>query len=65
MEHGVRMERASRIDPLCLVGLPPFCSGGLRMAQLMSLLLILLGGIGLWWLTVRRRPLPDPSGVRP
>jgi phosphatidylglycerol:prolipoprotein diacylglycerol transferase len=54
-----------RLDPLCLVGLPPFCSGGLRMAQLMSLLLILLGGIGLWWLTVRRRPLPDPSGVRP
>jgi phosphatidylglycerol---prolipoprotein diacylglyceryl transferase len=54
-----------RLDPLCLVGLPPFCSGGLRMAQLMSLLLILLGGIGLWWLTLRRRPFPDPSGVRP
>jgi phosphatidylglycerol:prolipoprotein diacylglycerol transferase len=52
-----------RIDPLCLVGVPPFCTGGLRMAQLMSLLLIALGGIGLWWLLARRRPLPDPSGV--
>ena len=52
-----------RLDPLCLVGVPPFCSGGLRMAQLMSLLLIALGGLGLWWLYGRQRPLPDPSGV--
>ena len=54
---------ALRLDPLCLVGLPPFCAGGLRMAQLMSLLLIVLGGLGLWWLLIRRRQLPDPSGV--
>ena len=33
------------------------------MAQLVSLLLIALGGLGLWWLYRRRRPLPDPSGV--
>ena len=52
-----------RLDPLCLVGVPPFCSGGLRMAQLMSLVLIALGAIGLWWLYGRRRSLPDPSGV--
>ena len=52
-----------RLDPLCLVGLPPFCSGGLRMAQLMSLLLIALGGFGLWWLYGRHQNLPDPSGV--
>ena len=26
-----------RIDPLCLGGVPPFCDGGLRIAQLMSL----------------------------
>ena len=52
-----------RLDPLCLVGVPPFCSGGLRMAQLMSLLLIGLGGVGLWWLYGRHRPLPDPAGV--
>ena len=56
---------ALRLDPLCLVGTPPFCSGGLRMAQLMSLVLIALGGLGLWWLLGRRRALPDPSGVRP
>jgi len=51
-----------RLDPLCLLATTPFCSGGLRMAQLMSLLLIALGALGLWWLLVRQRPLPDPSG---
>ena len=53
-----------RIDPLCLIGTPPFCEGGLRMAQLMSLVLIGIGGLGLWWLYGRRRALPDPSGVQ-
>jgi phosphatidylglycerol:prolipoprotein diacylglycerol transferase len=52
-----------RIDPLCLFSQPPFCAGGLRMAQLMSFLLILLGAAGLVWLYRCRRPLPDPSGV--
>ncbi len=52
-----------RIDPLCLFAEPPFCEGGLRMAQLVSLLLIALGSVGLWWLLGRRRTLPDPSGV--
>jgi phosphatidylglycerol:prolipoprotein diacylglycerol transferase len=52
-----------RIDPLCLFAEPPFCEGGLRMAQLVSLLLIALGGLGLWWLLGRRRALPDPVGV--
>lgn len=51
-----------RLDPLCLLATPPFCAGGLRMAQLMSLLLIGLGALGLWWLLVRQRPLPDPTG---
>jgi len=52
-----------RIDPLCLFAEPPFCEGGLRMAQLVSLLLIVLGGLGLWWLLGQRRALPDPAGV--
>jgi len=52
-----------RIDPLCLFAEPPFCEGGLRMAQLVSLLLIAMGGLGLWWLLGRRRALPDPAGV--
>ena len=54
---------ALRLDPLCLFSEPPFCQGGLRMAQLMSLVLIAAGGLGLGWLLIRRRPLPDPSGV--
>jgi phosphatidylglycerol:prolipoprotein diacylglycerol transferase len=54
-----------RIDPLCLFSQPPFCEGGIRMAQLVSLLLIALGGLGLWWLLGRRRALPDPAGVAP
>ena len=52
-----------RLDPLCLFASAPFCEGGLRMAQLVSLLLIALGAVGLWWLYGRRRSLPDPSGV--
>ncbi|MGB5134663.1 MAG: prolipoprotein diacylglyceryl transferase [Prochlorococcaceae cyanobacterium] len=52
-----------RIDPLCLFSEPPFCEGGIRMAQLMSLVLIGFGGLGLWWLVGRGRPLPDPGGI--
>jgi phosphatidylglycerol:prolipoprotein diacylglycerol transferase len=52
-----------RLDPLCLFAEPPFCQGGLRMAQLMSLVLICLGAFGLWWLYSRQRPLPDPAGL--
>ncbi len=32
-----------RVDPLCFGGNPPFCDGGLRVAQLMSLLLLSAG----------------------
>jgi phosphatidylglycerol:prolipoprotein diacylglycerol transferase len=54
-----------RTDPLCLFSLPPFCEGGLRMAQLMSLLLAVIGGLGLWWLYGRHRALPDPGLAAP
>ena len=50
-----------RIDPLCLGGVPPFCDGGLRIAQLMSLSLLLLAGFGLFWLYGKRKSLPDPG----
>jgi phosphatidylglycerol:prolipoprotein diacylglycerol transferase len=50
-----------RLDPLCLLAEPPFCSGGLRMAQLVSLVLIAVGGLGLWQLYGRHRSLPDPG----
>jgi len=53
-----------RIDPLCLGGEPPFCDGGLRIAQLMSLVLMAVAGAGLWWLYGQKRALPDPSGRR-
>ncbi|MEB3331704.1 MAG: prolipoprotein diacylglyceryl transferase [Synechococcaceae cyanobacterium] len=51
-----------RIDPLCLFAEPPFCAGGLRMAQLISLLLIAAGALGCWWLYGRHQSLPDPGG---
>ena len=56
---------ALRLDPLCLWSQPPFCSGGLRMAQLVSLLLIVVGAFGLWWLYGRRQSLPDPARLSP
>ncbi|QNG26022.1 prolipoprotein diacylglyceryl transferase [Synechococcus sp. HK01-R] len=53
-----------RIDPLCLGGQPPFCDGGLRIAQLMSLALMGLAAVGLWWLYGRKRALPDLGSAR-
>ena len=50
-----------RIDPLCLSGQPPFCDGGLRIAQLMSLSLMAIAGFGLFWLYGRKLPLPNPG----
>ncbi len=52
-----------RTDPLCLFSNPPFCEGGLRIAQVMSGGMIVLGGLGLVWLYGLRRPLPG-SGPR-
>ena len=36
-----------RIDPLCLNALPPLCTGGIRIAQFISILFILIGTFGL------------------
>jgi len=47
-----------RTDPLCLFSSPPFCEGGLRIAQVMSGVMIVLGSVGLAWLYGLRRPLP-------
>ena len=50
-----------RTDPLCLGGVPPFCEGGLRIAQLISLILISAGLVGLWRIYISKKALPDPS----
>ena len=47
-----------RTDPLCLFSSPPFCEGGLRIAQVVSGGMIVLGSLGLAWLYGLRRPLP-------
>ena len=52
---------ALRTDPLCLGGVPPFCEGGLRIAQLISLFLIISGLLGLWRIYISKKALPDPS----
>ena len=52
---------ALRIDPLCLGGTAPFCEGGVRMAQLISLFLMSAGLLGIWRLYISKKALPDPS----
>ena len=42
-----------RIDPLCIGGIPPFCDGGLRMAQLVSIFLFSSGLIGIFFLRLK------------
>ncbi len=54
---------ALRIDPLCLGGIPPFCEGGIRVAQLISLLLMTSGLWGIWRIYISKKALPDPSCI--
>ena len=42
-----------RIDPLCIGGIPPFCDGGLRMAQFISIFLFSTGLIGIFFLKLK------------
>jgi len=53
-----------RTDPLCLGALPPFCEGGFRIAQLLSLLLFGLGTVGLFWLYQLRRKMPGAPKIQ-
>ena len=48
-----------RIDPLCIASTPPFCEGGIKIAQLMSLLLSASGLFGLFRLYVQKKELPN------
>jgi len=52
---------ALRIDPLCLGGIPPFCQGGVRIAQLISLFLMSAGLWGLFRIYISKKALPEPS----
>jgi phosphatidylglycerol:prolipoprotein diacylglycerol transferase len=51
-----------RLDPLCLFTSQPLCLGGLRMAQVISVLLIAVASVALAWIYGLGRPLPDPAG---
>tara|TARA_B100000965_G_scaffold126147_1_gene104866 strand:+ start:1601 stop:2494 length:894 start_codon:yes stop_codon:yes gene_type:complete len=42
-----------RIDPLCIGGVPPFCDGGLRIAQFISIFLFSSGLIGIFFLKLK------------
>ena len=50
-----------RIDPLCFGGIPPFCEGGFRIAQLISLIFMSAGLLGIWRIYISKKSLPDPS----
>ena len=54
---------ALRIDPLCLGGIPPFCEGGIRIAQLISIFLMTSGMWGIWRIYISKKALPDPSFI--
>ena len=58
---GRTLIEALRTDPLCLGGLPPFCQGGLRVAQLISIIFMSAGFWGMWRIYISRKALPDPS----
>ena len=51
-----------RIDPLCLQGTGPFCEGGLRIAQLISLFFIGMGTLGA--IQISRKRVNSKSYIR-
>ncbi len=48
-----------RIDPLCVGASAPFCEGGFRIAQLISIILICLGSLGIYWIYQKKRKMPE------
>ncbi len=48
-----------RIDSLCVGALPPYCAGGIRVAQLISISLVSIGSLGIWWLFAKQKNLPE------
>ena len=52
---------ALRIDPLCLAGSPPFCQGGLRIAQFISIFFMSAGLLGMWRIYISKKTLPELS----
>ncbi len=52
-----------RVDPLCLGGLPPFCEGGIRMAQAISLLLFGIGSLGLYLISRTQKVFSKQSNA--
>ena len=46
-----------RIDPLCIRCIPPFCDGGLRIAQFISIFLFSSGLIGIFFLKLKSNKL--------
>ena len=48
-----------RTDPLCIGGIPPFCNGGIRMAQFISIFLFSSGLIGMFFLKLRATNLKN------
>tara|TARA_Y100001968_G_scaffold324007_1_gene362600 strand:+ start:1506 stop:2417 length:912 start_codon:yes stop_codon:yes gene_type:complete len=53
-----------RIDPLCINSIPPFCEGGFRAAQLISILLMCIGVLGLSWINKKRKKR-NPNQLKP
>jgi len=58
---GRMLIESIRTDPLCIGAgaTPPFCEGGIRIAQIISFLMISLGSFGLYWIYQRKRRMPN------
>ncbi len=53
-----------RTDSLCIGALPPSCEGGIRIAQVVSIILIGIASLGITCIYIWKKELPDPSNFR-